>query len=178
MTLVQSTITFSQTYYNSHMAMIFHRKQHTIKQISPVPPWYLLDNILYISVLEHKEKAVKFCMWGWIWVVHERYIKVYQKECMNTFMICPGMVCKLVVSCVVFSRWCVLQLSNVLFLCLDLNGFKEAISQQESEERMVVVWLYLVLPFFVCVTFRCRSSLVWGFCEVTNWEVAKFQKKG
>ena len=28
-----------------------------------------------------------------------------------------------------------LQLSNVLFLCLDLNGFKEAISQQESEEE-------------------------------------------
>ena len=135
MTLVQSTITFSQTYYNSHMAIIFHRKQHTIKQISPVPPWYLLDNILYISVLKYKEEAINFWCWGWIWVVHERYIKVYQKECMNTLMICPGMVCKLVVSCVVFSRWCVLQLSNVLFLCLDLNGFKESISQQESEEE-------------------------------------------
>ena len=117
------------------MAIIFHRKQHTIKQISPVPPWYLLDNILYISVLKYKEESINFWCWGWIWVVHERYIKVYQKECMNTLMICPGMVCKLVVSCVVFSRWCVLQLSNVLFLCLDLNGFKEAISQQESEEE-------------------------------------------
>ena len=29
----------------------------------------------------------------------------------------------------------VVQQSNVLFQCLDLNGFKEAISQQESEEE-------------------------------------------
>ena len=54
---------------------------------------------------------------------------------MNTLMICPGMVCKLVASCVVFERRCVVQQSNVLFLCLDLNGFKEARSQQESEEE-------------------------------------------
>ena len=64
MTLVQSTITFSQTYYNSHMAMIFHRKQHTLKQISPVPPWHLLDNILYISALEYKEKELSFASEG------------------------------------------------------------------------------------------------------------------
>ena len=38
---------------------------------------HLTDNILYISALKYKEKAVKFWNWRWIWAVHERYIKVY-----------------------------------------------------------------------------------------------------
>ena len=86
---------------------------------------------------------------------------------MNTFMICSGMVCKLVVSCVVFSRWCVVQLSNVLFLCLDLNGFKEAICQQESVEENGCSLIVFGVTFLCLCHFPLKEfvglGLLWSY---------------
>ena len=43
---------------------------------------------------------------------------------------------------------------------------------------MVVDWLYLVLPFFVCVFFSSRGSLTRGCVQGTDWEVSNSKKKG
>ena len=61
------------------------------------------------------------------------------KECMNTLMMWPRMAQDVLVSWLLFKQWSVLELSNVLFLCLDLNGFKEVTYEEESEEETGVV---------------------------------------
>ena len=43
---------------------------------------------------------------------------------------------------------------------------------------MVVDWLYLVLPFFVCVFFSSRGSLTRGCVQGIDWEVSNSKKKG
>ena len=43
---------------------------------------------------------------------------------------------------------------------------------------MIVVWLRLVLPYFVCVSFRRRGSLVRGCAQGIDWEVPNSKKKG
>ena len=43
---------------------------------------------------------------------------------------------------------------------------------------MVVDWLYLVLPFFVCVFFSSRGSLTRGCVQGTDWEASNSKKKG
>ena len=43
---------------------------------------------------------------------------------------------------------------------------------------MVVDWLYLVFPFFVCVFFSSRGSLTRGCVQGTDWEVSNSKKKG
>ena len=70
---------------------------------------------------------------------------------------------------------------NFLFLCFELNGFsfKEDAYKQEGGKEDFVVWLCLVLPVFVYVSFHWRDSSVWECGDVTNWKVvSKFQKKG
>ena len=61
---------------------------------------------------------------------------------------------------------------------MDLNGFKEAISQQESEEENGCGLIVFGVTFLCLCHFPLQEFVGLGLCEVTNWEVAKFQKKG
>ena len=72
-----------------------------------------------------------------------------------------------------------IYLFNYFFSC-DSNWVvsKKWYIKKRVEKRMVVDWLYLVLPYLVCVSFRWRGSLVRGCAQLTDWKASNSKKKG
>ena len=63
-----------------------------------------------------------------------------------------------------------------LFYSLSIVSRKLYIKER-VEKRMVVVWLCLMLPFFVCVSFRSMGSFVRGYGQGADWEVPNSKKR-
>ena len=147
-------------------------------QERPMPEVNEIVKLAYISVSKYEEKVIHFWRRERIWVVHDIWMQAFQKECMKTLLNVHKCHPKLMFPSYYFGDEAI-YIFNYFSSC-DSNWIvsRKSYIEKRVEKRMVVVWLYLMLSYFVCVSFRWRGSLVRGCAQGTDWEVPNSKKKG